>query len=278
MTQETIKELRVCKGCETEYEAYGRVVLGVRVIFGRDYCPTCSKKLIAGMEAKEEAARLAGIAAQRRKWRETCGIPPKFMNEDFSTFQKERQAKAYQRCVIYADNFPLLQRRGIASLLLFSEASWGVGKTHLAGSIAHRILDRWNGEDIACPVLFISEPEIYRRIQATYNFSPEEKSYRESEQDIINRLISVRLLILDDLGKEKRSDPRFIQRTLFAIIDGRYRYQLPMVITTNLSQEKLKLYLGGRAGDEASYDRICELTGRKFIRMDGESYRRFPKE
>jgi DNA replication protein DnaC len=123
-------------------------------------------------------------------------------------------------------------------------------------------------------VLFISEPDIYRRIQSTYNYSPEEGKYRETEQDIVRRLIGARLLILDDLGKERRSDMKFIQRILFAIVDGRYSAKLPMVITTNLSQERLKDYLGGGLGEEATYDRLIEMTGRKFLRMQGESYRK----
>ncbi len=283
MKQNLIKELRVCinPSCQKEYEARIYDVMGMRILMGQGNCPECAKEAYDAELAKEKAVNDAEVARKRRQWRHECGISPKFMNEDFSTFKMGWQDKDLTKCQEYADAFPLdyrayleREKKAYPSLLLFSEHSWGTGKTHLACSIAHRILDRWQGEDMSCPVEFISEPDIYRRIQATYNYSPEEKYFRESEQDILNSLIWCRCLILDDLGKEKRTDPRFVQRILFSIIDGHYRNQRPMVITTNLSQEKLKLYLGGGAGDEASYDRLIEMCNRKFIKVDGQSFRR----
>ena len=64
-----------------------------------------------------------------------------------------------------------------------------------------------------------------------------------------------------------------MQRVLFSIIDGRYKAMRPMVVTANLSPEGLKLYLGG-GGDEASFDRLWEMVKGKFIKIEGESYRR----
>jgi len=167
-------------------------------------------------------------------------------------------------------------------MVMFSEASWGVGKTHLAGAIAHRILDRWQGDPFMCPVLFVSEPDILLQITATYNFNLEEKQTRESESDIINRLIAVPLLIIDDVGKRKVSDLRFVQRIHFSIIDGRYKKLKPIVLTANLDSEGLGRYLGGinpaeartDGVDEATLDRLIEMCGGQFDKMDGKSYRR----
>lgn len=276
MTQDIAKEPRVCKNpdCKREYEAHILTILGTRIIFGWGYCPECAKKVLEEEEAREESMKLEKIAHQRRRWRLTCGIPPKFMTEEFGTFDKERQLKAYEKCLGYANNYPLTNPRGYSSLLLFSEHSWGVGKTHLVCSIAHHILGRWTGEDTGCPVLFISEPDLYMRITATYNYSLEEKSYRESETDIIKQLTAVGLLILDDVGKRRVTDPRFVQRIMFSIIDGRYKAILPMVLTANLDPERLRVYLGGGQEDEATFDRLLEMTGGKFLEIEGESYRR----
>lgn len=242
--------------------------------FDQGYCPACQHKKAAELKAKEEAERLAEVARQRRKWRYTCGIPDLFMNKRFETFEKERQPLAYKKCLRYAEQSPLSPARGYPSLVLFSAGVWGVGKTHLICSIAHQILNRWNGEEISCPVLFITEPDLFRRIQATYNIPPEEKARRESENDVFTHLIKVPLLILDDIGKEERADPRFVQKVLFAIIDGRYRLQLPIVLTTNLSPEQLSAHLGGERGNDASYDRLVEMSEGKFIQLKGKSYRR----
>ena len=46
------------------------------------------------------------------------------------------------------------------------------------------------------------------------------------------------LLIIDDLGMERNSE--FVREQVFSVIDSRYRSQLPMIVTTNLSLEELK--------------------------------------
>ena len=265
-------EKRVCINpeCKAEYEAKILSVMGMTMLLGQGRCKACCQKIWDAEIAREQEA----ISSERRKWRSQCGIPPKFMKEDFLTFEKKRQPEAYKVCAGYAEKYPIANPQGYHSLLLFSNKSWGVGKTHLACSIGHRILDRWNGELMSCPVRFISEPEIFTQIQATYSFSSEEKKYRDSESGIINSLIGVRLLIIDDVGKRRVQNMEFVQRVLFAIIDGRYKRERPMVITANLNPAKLKIYLGGGIGDEASFDRLFEMIGGKAYKIDGESYRR----
>ena len=45
-------------------------------------------------------------------------------------------------------------------------------------------------------------------------------------------------MIIDDLGMERNSE--FAREQVFSVIDSRYRSQLPMIVTTNLSLEELK--------------------------------------
>lgn len=265
---------RNCLGCNDEFDSRTFIVCGIRMNFDQGYCSVCRGKKAEEYEVREEAVRLANIAKKRREWRYRCGIPVKFMNEDFGTFESERQLRAYKKCFNYAEHFPLLEAKGYPSMVLFSAGVWGVGKTHLVCSIAHQILNRWNGEEISCPVLFVTEPGLFRRIQATYNIVPEERAWHETENDVFDHLIKASLLILDDIGKEERADPRFVQRVLFAVIDGRYGLELPIVLTTNLSPEQLSDHLGGERGNEASYERIVEMCQGKLIKMEGESYRR----
>lgn len=268
-----ITETRICKSCENEYGASVIPVLGYEIIRGGGYCLECEGKVKDEEIKRENLAFQAKVATQRRQWRGACGIPYLYMNKDFSTFKKRNIPSiddARDKCVDFAKNYNLLNPRGTKWLVLLSPKQWRTGKTHLACAIAHQVLNRWNGEEIACPVKFISEPEIYRKIQETYNFAPEVRQYRENEQDIIRGLIGVRLLILDDLGKEKRNDPKFVQRILFSIIDGRCNASLPMVITTNLSVKQMKMYLGAGGEDEASYKRLVEVSD--FKEVSGESY------
>ncbi|MBA7714970.1 hypothetical protein ES703_124003 [subsurface metagenome] len=267
---------RECLGCGEEFDSRTFVVFGVRVNFDRGYCPACRDKKMAELVEKEETERLAGIAKTLPLGYHyiILQFPPPLIHFYSETFESERQPRAYKKCLEYADRFPLLKATGYVSLVLFSPEVWGVGKTHLVCSIAHHILNRWNGEEISCPALFTTEPDLFRRIQATYNILPEERAWHETENAVFNHLIRVPLLILDDIGKDERSDKRFVQRVLFAIIDGRYKLSLPMVLTTNLSLEQLGAHLGGERSNEASYDRLVEMTEGKFVQLKGESYRR----
>lgn len=264
-------EFRKCDNCGLEYEPEYYELLETRLLIGQGFCPACRKIKYAEIEAQREATRLAWIAAERRRRRLTCGIPRKFYTQDFSTFEKGWQDKALDVCSKYADAFPLEKRpQGTASLYLYSSDSYGVGKTHLSCAIAHRIIERWNGERDLIPIMyFVSEPDLFRSIQATYSFTSEEKQVRESEDDIIKRLTYADLLILDDVGKERRQDPRFIQRTLFSLIDGRYRLELPMILTANLDPDQLRAHL-----EDASFDRLCEMIKGTYVNMNGKSYRR----
>lgn len=271
-------ETRVCKSaeCENEYQPVYLELLGSKILRGQGWCPDCAKRASEEMDAKDKAQLLAELAHTRAEMRKRTGIKPKFMNEDFSTFKKSYQDKALAKCIQYAESFPVDHRAaGYPSLIIFSKNSWGVGKTHLSIAIMHRILDRWQGQGKGCPrLVFTSEYDLFRSIQATYNFSPEDRKYRESEEDIIKRLVYCDLLVLDDVGKEARQDPRFVQRTLFAIIDGRYSRNMPMILTANKTPEQLKSHLGHAGTDEASFDRVWEMCRGKAMAIDGKSYRR----
>lgn len=264
-------ETRICKRCQNGYVPQYWNLLNTQILRGDGYCPECARKVHEEEQAKEEAAQRLEVSRIRWRRRSECGIPAKFMNQDFSTFKKGWQNKAFKIAWDYAEGFPLDKRpKGYPSLYLWSSESWGVGKTHLSAAICHRILDRWTGkENKSCPrIIFLSEPELFRRIQATYSFSREEQQVRESEDDIIKSIIWADLIVLDDVGKEKRADPRFIQRTIYSIIDGKYKNELPLIITANLDPGGLKEHL-----ENASFDRLWEMIAGKSVRMDGKSYR-----
>ncbi len=155
-----------------------------------------------------------------------------------------------------------------------------VHNTHLSCAIGHRVLDRWKGNislngwgvevQSSCPkIVFISEPDLFRNIQATFNYTPEEKRYRKTKEDIYKDLKYCDLLILDDVGKVRSAKPDFTQSTLFTVITDRYNEKLPLIITANLNPVQLKKHLG-----EASFDRFFEQIKGKRVVMEGESFRR----
>jgi DNA replication protein DnaC len=254
--------------------------MGITYVFGGGYCPECCKKQGEGKKRQEEESLAKELSAKREQWRRECGIPLRFMGSRFERFDRKVSGnivKAWKECQEYAEGFlPKLPQQS-KSLVLYSPNIWGVGKTYLVCSIGHSILDKWQGETSRCPVCFISEPQLFLRIRTTYNRRSIDETHAETEEEIYRKLTWVPLLILDDVGKEEVSDPRFVQRVLFALIDGRYQNMLPMVITANLDLDGIDRHLGGDRGNSASMDRLAEMTGNTFLELKGNSYRDFSK-
>lgn len=70
----------------------------------------------------------------------------------------------------------------------------------------------------------------------------------------IETLNYYRLLIIDDLGVERKTD--FALENLFTVIDERYKSNKPLIITTNLSLEQMEN--PAQMAHKRIYDRILE--------------------
>lgn len=110
----------------------------------------------------------------------------------------------------------------------------GVGKTHLACSIANKLIE--NGT----PVIYGTLINLLAELRNSYD-----TDNNISEMEIIKLYENVDLLIIDDLGKEKSSE--WGLEKLFTIINSRYENNLPVIITTNYNQNSLvgRLSLNG---------------------------------
>ena len=103
-------------------------------------------------------------------------------------------------------------------ILLFG--SDGAGKTHMAVAAASARQDA--GDD----VFFASVADLLDHLRAT--FAPDSPVRHD---DLLWRIKTVNLLVLDDMGAERTSD--FAEEKLFQILDYRYAEQLPTIITTS---------------------------------------------
>lgn len=110
----------------------------------------------------------------------------------------------------------------------------GVGKTHLACSIANKLIE--NGT----PVIYGTLINLLAELRNSYD-----TDNNISEMEIIKLYENVDLLIIDDLGKEKPSE--WGLEKLFTIVNSRYENNLPVIITTNYNQNALveRLSLNG---------------------------------
>ncbi len=120
----------------------------------------------------------------------------------------------------------------------------GTGKTTLAMLVSKAAVEAGRG------VAIYSLPRLLARIRRTYDALPGEDSYLQ----FFDRLTSVDLLHIDDLGAEKRSD--WVLEQLYAIVDERYQSERSMVVTTNLDQRELEQQIGPR-----TVSRLVEICG-----------------
>lgn len=131
----------------------------------------------------------------------------------------------------------------------------GVGKTHLAAAIANQAINQ------KFRVLFMIVPDLLDHLRSS--FAPTSaKSYDE----LFDAIRSCPLLVLDDLGTE--STTPWAQEKLYQLINHRYNYRLPTVITTNRPLDRLDDRISSRMQDKAMVE---------IVRVDAADYRKLDR-
>ncbi len=254
-----------CAECGESFE--GVVVFGIF----RRLCPPCQQKWEAEEEKQRVEDQQKAVIDKKTKWRSASGIPPTLLSKTFDNFEKVNNA-ALKLAKEWAEGFDIDSPREYPSLILFSDVP-GVGKTHLMVAIANAVIEKWQGDpdtNFTRPIRFESGPGLVRRIRSTFNLSGE--STHEREEDVYNELKGVRLLMLDDVGKEKPSP--FTRETYWFIIDERMKSGLPVVITSRIPMESGKGTLEDLMGEDTVDRLFGMIQGRNFVHMKGSSYRR----
>lgn len=108
----------------------------------------------------------------------------------------------------------------------------GCGKTHLCAAAANGL------RAAGVSVLFMTTPVLLGTLKADLNRT----------EDFINQLSVVPVLVLDDLGTEPLTE--WAASILFRIIDGRYTTRRPLLVSSNLTLERLgSERIASRLGD-----------------------------
>ncbi|WP_350342436.1 ATP-binding protein [Proteinivorax tanatarense] len=166
----------------------------------------------------------------------SAGLPPKLVNAtfnkaDFSLYNKEDRDNAltmYNETKIYLNK--LIQNYNDSKTFphgLYIYGKTGGGKTYLLGCIANHLLQK------GISVNYIVYADLLDRIRQTYG-----KEEGETEGQILRKITTVPVLLLDDLGMEKNTE--FSQKHLGQIIDTRYRNLLPTIVTSNFTLTELE--------------------------------------
>ena len=132
----------------------------------------------------------------------------------------------------------------------------GTGKTTLAMLASKAAID--GGRSVA----IYSTPALLARIRQTFDAEAGQDGYLA----FFDRLVSVDLLHLDDLGAERSTD--WVLEQLYAIVDRRYNDQRSIVFTTNLEEPELTEQVGAR-----TVSRLVEMCDGNPLPLFGQDRR-----
>jgi DNA replication protein DnaC len=145
--------------------------------------------------------------------------------------------KAYRAAVVFAKD---------PTSWLVLVGTYGSGKTHLAAAIANQALRQGN------PVLFEVVPDLLDHLRSAFGPSSD-LAYDE----LFERVRTAGLLVLDDLGTENTTP--WAREKLYQIINYRYNYRQPTVITTNRRLSDIDERVRSRMTD-AAFCKVIEIT------------------
>lgn len=235
-------DLLYCHKCDTPKQCRINIFDEERIV------PCLCKCEAERREAEERERKRQEFLVQCEKYRR-MGFPDSdmhnwtFANDDLA---RPQLTKAMQN---YVDHFDEFRRQG-KGLLLYGTV--GTGKTFAACEVANALIDKGH------PALVTNFDRLTNTLQGMF----------DGKQQYIDSLNKFSLLVLDDLGTERETE--YMQGVVYNIIDARYRANLPMIITTNLTGAQLKK--PDTLSKERIYSRILERCHP--IEVKGEDRRR----
>lgn len=236
-----------CSKCRTPRQK--RIEVAGRRIEPRCMC-ACQTADYEQQEHERKHREFLDMVAKNR----SVGLPDPELRKHTFANDLGYNSKQMEMAKQYVQHWEEFQKTA-SGLLLWGNV--GTGKSFIAGCIANALLDK------GVPVIMTNFARLLNKLTDMY--AGDRNAYIDSFK-------RYPLMIIDDLGVERNSE--FAREQVFSIIDSRYRSQLPMIVTTNLSLKKLK-----NPEDMARariYDRVMERC--MPIRVNEQNIRDLNKE
>ena len=231
--------LLICGNCHTPKQT-DVVILGKT---RRVHCACkCAMEAFERRKAESRAAEARLKAEQMRQegFYDSAYLSMTFERDDRPQHKLSRASRHYAE--VFAPN---ANQHGI----VFT-GNVGTGKTFYACCIANAVIDRGFSAWVT------TLPPLIRAL-----------SDRVTARETLERIQSVDLLVLDDLGATSHSD--YTTDKLFEIVDARYRCAKPFIVTTNLSPDDTR---HTSLAMRRIFDRLNERC--RTVVVDGQSRRK----
>ena len=225
-----------CKDCgEEQYPIHftNPYTEAIRWFPATEICDNC-EKIKTEIRNLEEFYAYAGLDARHKT----------MIFENFKTLTEQaRQAWIFLSAYAFKSPLPT------ANVFIFGPV--GIGKTHLSCAVVNSLIQQKRY------VRFRTTVGLLKQIKET--FGPKSGA---TEEQIIWRLTTTPLLVLDDIGVERPTD--WVKEIIYYIIDERYNSLLPILATSNYSLGELSEKLDDRIASRLSEGRIMKLDGRDY--------------
>lgn len=220
-----------CGACHSPKQCYVTIPMKKKQIRVFCLCRCAVEKRDSEWAAEREKKEMDRL----RKMRDVAMSDPKLRSATFES-SDNRNPETMAKLKRYADNFDQAREENIGLCLV---GGVGTGKSYAAACVANRLLDKGTA---------VLMTNFSRVLNALSGYEVDKNAY-------IRDLVKFPLLILDDFGIERST--QFSQEMVYNVIDARYRENLPLIVTTNISWNEMKN--PADMTHQRIYDRITEM-------------------